>query len=342
MQTELKKAILWDGQEGGKVRCNLCSWRCVISEGKRGHCAVRQNIGGELYSLTYNKVCSANSDPIEKKPLFHFQPGSKSFSISTPGCNFQCIFCQNWQISQSPLDGDMQGSAISPEQIVDFAVKENCSSIAYTYTEPTIFMELAAECGVLAKEKGLSNVFVSNGYMTAEAIEFARPWLDGINVDLKAFTESFYKNFCKAKLQPVLDTIKYIAQKTDIWMEVTTLMIPGENDSAEELKNIAEFIVKEAGVDTPWHVSRFHPMYKMNDKPVTPVEELEMAYNIGKQAGLRYVYVGNLPGVRAESTFCYSCGQALIERIGYTIKANKIEDYRCPFCGAEIAGFGLG
>jgi pyruvate formate lyase activating enzyme len=178
--------------------------------------------------------------------------------------------------------------------------------------------------------------------MTAEAVEFARPWLDGINVDLKAFTESFYKNFCKAKLQPVLDTIKYIAQKTDIWMELTTLMIPGENDSPEEMRNIAEFIVKETGVDTPWHVSRFHPMYKMNNKPVTPTEELEMAYDIGRAAGLRYVYVGNLPGARAESTFCYSCGQTLIERIGYTIKANKIEDCRCPSCGAEVAGFGLG
>ena len=342
MENELKKAVLWESQTDDKLRCNLCNWRCLISVGKRGRCGVRQNIDGEFFSLNYSKVCSANSDPIEKKPLFHFQPSSLSFSISTPGCNFQCIFCQNWQISQSPVEeGAIQGTSILPAQIVDAAIKNNCSSIAYTYTEPTVFMELACECGKLAREKGLANVFVSNGYMTREAVEFVRPWLDGINIDIKAFTEDFYENFCKAKLQPVLDTIKYISANTNIWMEITTLLIPDENDSEEELKNIADFIVKETGPDTPWHVSRFHPMHKLNNKSTTSADKLDAAYNIGKQAGLKYVYVGNLPGARAESTFCHSCGQILIERVGYTIISNKIDDYRCPACGAEIKGFQL-
>ncbi len=341
-QSQLKEAVLWDKAQDSKVNCCLCAHRCTIGEGKTGFCGVRENIDGVLYSLVYDKVCSANADPIEKKPLFHFQPGSKSFSIATPGCNFRCTFCQNWQISQMAREeGSIEGSAYSPEVIVEAAVSSGCKSIAYTYTEPTIFMELCGQCGKLARENGLSNVFVSNGYETKEAIDFARPWLDGINIDLKAFSEDFYKNFCKAKLAPVLDTIKYIANHTDIWMEITTLIVPGENDSPEELRDIAEFISKEASADVPWHVSRFHPTYEMNTKPITPEDSLEMALNIGKQAGLRYVYVGNLPGSRAESTFCYSCSELLIERVGYRIVKNNIKDGDCPACGAQIAGFGL-
>lgn len=341
-QSQLKEAVLWDKAQDSKVNCFLCAHRCTIGEGKTGFCGVRENIDGVLYSLVYDKVCSANADPIEKKPLFHFQPGSKSFSIATPGCNFRCTFCQNWQISQMAREeGSIEGSAYSPEDIVKAAVSSGCKSIAYTYTEPTIFMELCGQCGKLARENGLCNVFVSNGYETKEAIDFARPWLDGINIDLKAFSEDFYKSFCKAKLGPVLDTIKYIANHTDIWMEITTLIVPGENDSPEELRDIAEFISKEASADVPWHVSRFHPTYEMNTKPVTPEDSLEMALNIGKQAGLRYVYVGNLPGSRAESTFCYSCSELLIERVGYRIVKNNIKDGDCPACGAQIAGFGL-
>lgn len=340
--TEFKEAVLWNKAEDSKVSCLLCSHRCTIAEGKTGFCGVRQNIDGVLYSLVYDKVCSANADPIEKKPLFHFQPGSRSFSIATPGCNFRCTFCQNWQISQMAHEkGLIEGSAYSPEAIVEAAVNSGCKSIAYTYTEPTIFMELCGECGKLAREKRLSNVFVSNGYETKEAVDFARGWLDGINIDLKAFSEDFYKSFCKAKLAPVLDTIKYIAKHTDIWMEVTTLIVPGENDSPEELRNIAEFISKEASADVPWHVSRFHPMYLMGNKSVTPEDSLQRALNIGKQAGLHYVYVGNLPGSRAESTFCYSCSELLIERVGYRIIRNNIKDGSCPACGTLIAGFGM-
>ncbi|RKY09498.1 MAG: AmmeMemoRadiSam system radical SAM enzyme [Planctomycetota bacterium] len=340
-QRQLKRAVLWAPGPERQVRCFLCNWRCLIAGGKLGHCAVRKNIDGVLYSLVYDRVCAANDDPIEKKPLFHFQPGTRSFSVSTPGCNFRCGFCQNWRISQIAA-GAIEGEPYSPRQLVTAAERSGCSSIAYTYTEPTIFMELCAETGRLARERGLANVFVSNGYMTTEAIDFARPWLDGINIDLKAFTEDYYKRLCAARLAPVLETIRYIAKNTNIWMELTTLIVPGENDSDEELKRIAGFISNEASVDVPWHVSRFYPNYEMDDKPPTPAATLQRALDIGKAAGLRYVYVGNLPGAEAESTFCYNCGELLINRVGYTIRSNIIKGSACPACNAQIAGVGLG
>jgi len=338
----LKKAVLWETSEDKKVRCKLCNHRCLIDEGKLGRCCVRKNIGGVLYSLNYYKVCSANPDPIEKKPLFHFQPGTSSFSIATMGCNFRCEFCQNWQISQAAIeDGRIDGQPISPERIVDSAVRTGCKSIAYTYTEPTVFMELCADCGRLAKEKGLANVFVSNGYQTTEAIDFAKDWLDGINVDLKSFSDDYYKRLCKARLQPVLDTISYIAKQTNIWIEITTLLVPGENDSEDELKKLADFIVSKAGPDVPWHISRFHPQYKFLDSVPTPLESLERAEQIGKAAGLHYAYLGNVPGAKSESTFCYKCGKMLIERFGYHITTNHITNSCCPDCGTKIAGFEL-
>jgi len=341
-EINLKKAVLWEPCEDKKVRCKLCSHRCVIDDGKLGRCCVRKNIDGVLYSLTYDKVCSANPDPIEKKPLFHFQPGTRSFSVATMGCNFRCEFCQNWQISQAAIErGQIAGEPITPAQIVEGAVRNGCKSIAYTYTEPTVFMELCNDCGRLAKERGLTNVFVSNGYETKEAIDFAANWLDGINVDLKAFGEDYYKRLCKARLQPVLDTISYIANETNIWLEITTLLVPGENDSDDELKRLAEFIVSNAGPDVPWHISRFHPQYKYLDSLPTPLDSLERAYEIGQSAGLHYVYLGNVPGSKTESTFCYNCGRMLIERIGYKIAVNNIQESRCPDCGTEIAGFEL-
>jgi pyruvate formate lyase activating enzyme len=334
-----KKAVLWSPAESGRVHCRLCNFHCAIGEGKLGHCHVRKNIGGTLYSLNYGKLCAANPDPIEKKPLYHFQPGSRSFSIAAVGCNFRCEFCQNWQISQAVVEtGQFDGQYIPPETIVDAAIRYGCKSIAYTYTEPTIFMELAADCAKIAKEKGLKNVFVSNGYQTRETIDFVSDWLDAINVDLKAFSEDYYSRLCKAKLQPVLDTIEYIAKHTNIWMETTTLLLPNENDSEDELKRLTEFLVTKAGSDFPWHVSRFYPQYKYNNSIPTPPASLLRACEIGKQAGLRYVYTGNVPGTKQESTYCYNCNTLLIERVGYNITSNKIKDSLCPRCDTKIAG----
>lgn len=342
-ESKLKPAVLWEHAAENKVHCYLCSWNCTIADGKLGRCAVRMNIGGELFSLNYHMVCSANADPIEKKPLFHFQPGSQSFSIAAMGCNYRCIFCQNWQISQPAIEkGRIDGEDISPEMIVSTAIKTGCKSIAYTYTEPTIFMELANDCGKIAKQKGLANVFVSNGYMTRQAIDFAAEWLDGINVDLKAFSEDYYKNLCQAHLQPVLDAIIHIAQNTGIWLEVTTLLVPGQNDSDDELKKLTEFLVTNAGPDVPWHISRFYPQYKFLDSDATPIESLEKAAQIGKEAGLRYIYLGNAPHSKAESTYCHNCTNLLIERVGYRILANNIQHSACPQCNTQIPGYQLG
>jgi pyruvate formate lyase activating enzyme len=338
----LKPAVLWTPLEGRRVHCRLCGFHCRIAEGKLGHCAVRKNVEGKLHSLNYGKVVAGNPDPIEKKPLFHFLPGSRSFSIAAVGCNFRCAFCQNWQISQAALEtGRIEGEPLTPDQIVEAAIRTGCKSVAYTYTEPTIFMELAEECGRAAKEHGLANVFVSNGYMTRDAIDFAAGWLDGINIDLKAFSDDYYQNLCGARLQPVLDCITYIARHTRIWMEITTLLLPGQNDSEEELKKLAGFLVAEAGPDVPWHISRFYPQYRYTESEATPLETLRRAEAIGKAAGLRYVYLGNVPGEESENTFCHHCGRKLIERMGYRIVANVIKNSKCPHCGAEIAGFGL-
>ncbi len=338
----LHEAILYTRKEEGKVSCCLCSHRCNIAPGKFGICNVRENVEGTLYTPSYGLLIARHIDPVEKKPLYHFQPGSLSYSIAAAGCNFQCVFCQNWHISQIVKDeGKIEGQALEPKKIVDFAIKSDCKSMAYTYTEPTIFMELAADCGRIAKQKGLANVFVSNGYMTKEAIDFASDWLDGINVDLKSFSEDYYKNLCKAKLKPVLETIDYIANHSKVWMEVTTLVVPGQNDSDEELKKIAEFLFKTCGADIPWHVSRFYPQYKFSDTPSTPGSTLQRAYDIAKAAGLHYVYIGNLRTIKGEDTYCPKCQQLLIGRDGFYVTENNVKNGRCGGCNEKIAGFEL-
>ena len=342
MNEKMHEAVLWDSVDGDVVGCKLCNHRCRISEGNLGQCRVRKNVGGKLYTLSYDAVCAVHVDPIEKKPLFHFQPGRRSFSIATVGCNFRCDFCQNWQISQSPrLRNRVAGASYKPAELVATAAKRGCTSIAYTYTEPTVFMELAADCGRLARKQGLANVFVSNGFMTIEALEFARDFLDGINVDLKSFREEFYRDVCKASLEPVLDSLRYIANETDIWLEVTTLVVPGQNDSDEELGQIAGFIADELGPEVPWHISRFHPDHERMSGSATPSATLERAHEFGRQAGLRYVYVGNLPGSGRESTHCHECGQLLIERVGYQLGQYNLLNGACSGCGTAMAGFGL-
>jgi pyruvate formate lyase activating enzyme len=333
----MKQAMFQEAREGKKVQCSLCSHRCLILPGKRGICAVRENRDGILYTLVYDKVIARHIDPIEKKPLFHFLPGSLSYSIATPGCNFRCQHCQNADISQLPRDhsGMMPGEDVSPSAIVDAALKNSCESISYTYTEPTIYFELAYDTARLAAEAGLKNVFVSNGYITPEALKVIKPYLHAANIDLKGYNDDFYKKVCGARLQPVLDSIR-LYRELGIWIEITTLVIPGHNDSDEELKGIAQFI-KSVGEDIPWHVSRFHPTYKLIDQPVTPLETLKRARKIGFDAGLRYVYEGNIPG-EGEDTMCWSCGKTLVKRTGFSVRENRVKDEKCSFCGAEIAG----
>jgi len=339
---EMKKALLFETLKENTVKCDLCDHRCVIKEDKRGICGVRENRRGTLYTLVYGRLIAQNVDPIEKKPLFHLHPGSLSFSVATVGCNFKCRFCQNADIAHMPSDRDgmVMGEYFPPETVVREAEKRNCKSIAYTYTEPTIYFEFALDAARLAHEAGIKNVFVTNGYMTPEALEMVAPYLDAANVDLKAFTDDFYKKQCGAKLEPVKETLRGMKAK-NVFVEITTLIIPGLNDDREELKALAGFIVDELGPETPWHISRFHPTYKLTDAPPTPVATLTLARDIGIEAGLRYVYTGNVPGEKGESTFCYSCQAPLIERWGFAIRENRLEDGRCPDCGAAIDGVGL-
>jgi pyruvate formate lyase activating enzyme len=334
----MKEARFWESLEEGKVRCHLCGHECKIDPGKRGICRVRENRDGTLYSLVYGRIISENIDPIEKKPLFHFLPGSTSYSIATVGCNFQCLHCQNYEISQYPRfhQGEIIGEPRAPEDIVAGAVASRSATIAYTYTEPTIFLEFAQDTARLARARGVRNVFVSNGFMTEASATALAEVIDADNVDLKSFRNEHYRKVCKAKLQPVLDTIARLKQ-LGVWVEVTTLVIPGENDSTEELTDIAQFI-KGVGVGVPWHVSAFYPTYKMLDRPRTPVATLLKAREIGLKAGLRYVYTGNIPGQGGESTFCYNCGELLIDRLGYRILKNSLKEGRCPKCQAEIDG----
>ena len=336
------EAYLWEPLEDQAVKCNLCNHRCVIKPGKRGICSARENQSGVLHSLVYGKVIARNIDPIEKKPLFHFLPGSLSYSIATVGCNFKCRFCQNADIAQMPNDrsGLIMGDETSPEAIVDGALKANCKSISYTYTEPTIFFEFAYDTAKLAHEAGLSNVFVTNGYMTAEALDMIHPYLHAANVDLKAFNADYYKTLCSARLEPVKESL--IKMKSlGIFVEVTTLMVPGLNDDPVELEALAKFLVESLGPETPWHVSRFHPTYRLTDRSSTPVETLIKAREIGLAAGLRYVYTGNVPGEEAENTYCYQCGKPVIQRWGFQIRKYDIDAGRCKSCGAEIDGVGL-
>jgi pyruvate formate lyase activating enzyme len=336
--------MLWErlSPEDLRVRCNLCAHRCVIGPGRRGACCVRENRAGVLYTLVYERTIAQHVDPIEKKPLFHFQPGSRSFSIATAGCNFRCAFCQNWEISQLPREGgEIAGSLASPAQIAQAAQRTGCASVAYTYTEPTIYAEYALDTAREAQALDLKNVFVSNGYMTPELLQLMEGLIDGINVDLKAGRGDFYHKVSGAALGPVLANLRLI-QRHGIWLEVTTLVIPGLNDSDEELRWVAHYLFDELGPDVPWHISRFYPQYHMLDTPATPQTALERAWHIGRDVGLRYVYVGNVPGHDTESTHCPSCGTLVIERHGYQTRVRAVRRGVCAKCGTAIAGVQMG
>ncbi len=335
----IREAMLWGPAETGTeaVACRLCAHRCVIPPGRSGVCAVRENRGGRLVTLVYGEVVAAHVDPIEKKPFYHFHPGSKALSVATAGCNFRCGFCQNWQISQAPRrpGGGVAGEPFAPEAAVRAALEAGCRGLSYTYTEPTIFFEYAYETARRAREAGLVNSFVTNGYMTAEALETIRPYLDAANVDLKAFRDETYRKVCGARLEPVLETIRRL-RALDVWVEVTTLVVPGLNDGPEELAALARFIAS-VDPDIPWHISRFHPDFEYTRAPATPLATLRAAAETGRREGLRYIYVGNVAG-ESEDTACRSCGTVLIRRRGFAVLSDALRGSSCPSCGAVLPG----
>jgi pyruvate formate lyase activating enzyme len=316
---------------------------------------VRINRDGKLYTLVADRVISEEVDPIEKKPLFHFLPGSRAYSIATVGCNLRCLFCQNWEISQAPKGKPAEapdflclplaeppadwraGWPTTPKDIVAEALSHRCASIAYTYTEPTIFFELAFETAQAARAAGLRNLFVTNGFIAPDALRVIAPYLDAANIDLKGFSDRFYKRVCGAPLQPILDAIR-LYKDLGIWIELTTLLIQGRNDDESELRDIARFIKSDLGEDVPWHLSRFFPAYKMLDAPITPIETLRRARRIGREAGLRYVYLGNVFEEGEEDTHCPGCKTPLIRRFGLTLIENRLKDSTCPACRMPVAG----
>ena len=334
------EALVYLPYPDGKVRCHLCSHHCLIPEGKRGICHVRENRGGKLYTLAYGRGVSTHVDPIEKKPLYHFHPGSTAYSVGTQGCNFRCRWCQNWEISQIAREKVIEGGFLPPEQIVQIALACGSRSIAYTYNEPTVFFEYVYDTARLARLAGLMNVLVTNGYMSIATLTAMWPFLDAANVDLKAFRDETYRRYVGARLQPVLDAVR-IMKSLPTWLELTTLIIPGINDDPAELHELAGFIVKELGPDTPWHISRFFPSHRMTDRPPTPIETLKRAREIGKEEGLLHVYVGNVAERGGQDTLCPGCGRVLLHRTNLGTVTNFIGNGACPDCGTSIAGVGM-
>ncbi len=341
------EAYLYKKHNDKRVTCELCAHTCTIKHGKRGICGVRENKNGMLETLVYGKLVARSVDPIEKKPLYHFYPSSLSYSIATVGCNFKCRFCQNADIAQMPRDtknvsdpGRIPGTFAKPDDIVEDALKHQCKTIAYTYTEPTIFFEYAYDTAKIAAGKGIKNVFVTNGYMSEMALTMIAPYLHAANVDLKSFSNDFYKKQCGATLEPVKETL--IRMKTmGIFIEVTTLLIPDLNDSEEELLKLSTFICRELGADTPWHISRFHPTYKLTDRSPTPVDSLQKAREIGLNSGLNHVYAGNIPGDEGENTYCPKCKKMIIKRWGFKILEHNMKNGACGFCNTGITGEGF-
>lgn len=329
------EAAFYEIQNENTVQCLLCAHECVIQPGRRGICKVRENQDGKLVSLNYGRLIVTNVDPIEKKPLYHFLPGSRAFSVAAPGCNLRCDWCQNWEISQADARFDYRRLPITqPEAVVRQAIETGCDSIAYTYTEPTVFYEFTRDTAILAKQTGLKNVYVSNGYMSREVIVEMGSWLDAANIDIKGFSEDAYRKFAGAHLEPVLQSCRGL-RKAGVWLEITTLLVPGVNDDEVQLRGLAEFIAGELGVETPWHLSRYFPQYRAT-APVTPISRMELAETIGREAGLQFVYPGNIHG--RVDTDCPSCGHKLISRQDYDLWEFEIFNGSCPVCKTKIAG----
>jgi pyruvate formate lyase activating enzyme len=337
----MKEALFYETVGEKDVHCFLCPHHCRIKPGDRGMCGVRENNAGRLHALTYARPVAIHLDPIEKKPLYHFYPGSTALSFGTMGCNFHCSFCQNADIAQAPFEtGHITGSWLSPEEVVDAAVNFDSETIAFTYTEPTVFMEYALETAQEARLRGLRNVFITNGFMSTQALDAIVPYLDAANVDLKAYDDDFYREQCGARLKPVLETIRSMKAK-GVWVELTTLIIPDLNDDLEELRRLAEFIAM-TGEDIPWHVSAFHPAHRLLDRGSTHVDTLRIARRIGKEAGLKYVYIGNTPDEEGRHTFCPGCGIKLIDRSDYVGQATpELVQGACARCAAQLHGVGL-
>jgi len=334
-------ALLATRLEDGSVRCNACAMRCLVRPGRAGICGVRENRDGTLVSTVYGRAVAVGIDPIEKKPLFHVAPGALAYSIATVGCPFHCVFCQNWEIAQAPRLGlDLPTRQLLPARAVDEALTAGARAVAYTYVEPTVFLEYALDTAREARAAGLLNLFVTDGYATPEAIDLLRPVLDAANVDLKSFDDAFYRRLCGARLAPVLDALRAY-RAAGVWVEVTTLVIPGRNDDDGELRALAGWIAAELGVETPWHVSRFFPAHELRDVPPTPLATLRRAAEIGREAGLAHVYVGNAPELGLEDTRCAGCGRVLLERRGYRVFDHLGPAGACPGCGRRLAGRAL-
>ncbi|MBO8131118.1 MAG: AmmeMemoRadiSam system radical SAM enzyme [Candidatus Marinimicrobia bacterium] len=331
-----KEARYYKKIEENIVQCQLCPRECFVSDGNRGYCDVRENQNGTYYTLVYGRLVAIHIDPIEKKPLFHFLPGTNALSVATAGCNVDCKFCQNWNIAQA-LPEEVPSKFVPPDQLVSLAVKYKSPTMAFTYTEPVVFTEYVYDCASFGKNHNVRSVMISNGYINKKPMQDLCGVLDAVKIDLKSFNDNFYKKIVRGTLKPVLDTLVTL-KESNKWFEMVYLVIPTLNDKKEEIANMSKWILSNLGPDVPIHFTRFHPEYLLTNLPPTPVKTLEIAYNTAKDAGLNFVYIGNVPGHQAENTYCPNCNKLLIQRLGFSIKENNIVDGKCKFCGKDIPG----
>ena len=330
------EAMFWDKLPGNLIKCRLCPRECEVADVERGTCGVRENQGGAYQTLVYGALCSANVDPIEKKPLFHYLPGTPAFSVATAGCNIECKFCQNWQISQFRPE-QVQSVLVAPDKLVAECMAARCPTIAYTYSEPVVACEYVHDSAAVARAQGVGSVMISNGYIQEKPLRQLCRQLTGVKIDLKAFTEKFYAETCSGQLKPVLATLETL-KEIGIWFELVILIIPTLNDSPEEVRQMSEWVVKQLGPDVPMHFTRFHPTYRITNLPQTPIPTLESCRQIALDAGVRYVYAGNVPLHPGENTYCHQCKNELVQRVGFRVVSNQIKDGKCPKCGAAIPG----